>query len=215
MKKSTLKELADIGAEAALDALKPIGTDLLYLAAHPRVYSVNDEPARQAFARAVKDTVEKPLLERIRELESKIIVATLPIPPTADGKTPGQVLYEHFNATAATWGDVAQWYKDDHDKAAYAVLAAFGQASQATAVEAKPACAKGNPVIVLLDHTDIRATDEFKEINSGVIETANFWDEGEVDLSYSATPSYTRLAANYLRRQHGSNEWKPCTKESK
>jgi hypothetical protein len=23
------------------------------------------------------------------------------------------------------------------------------------------------------------------------------------------------LAAFYLRRQHGSNEWKPCTKESK
>jgi len=64
-----------------------------------------------------------------------------------------------------------------------------------------------------LDIDDIRATDEFRHKESDVVETADHWNFKEVGLAWSFTPTYAELAANYLRRQHGSNEWKPCTKE--
>lgn len=54
MNTPTLKELADIGAEAAQKVVGDLGN-----------------PGRQAFARAVKDAVEKPLIEYIAELEQK------------------------------------------------------------------------------------------------------------------------------------------------
>jgi len=65
-----------------------------------------------------------------------------------------------------------------------------------------------------LDIDDIRATDEFRHKESDVVETADHWNFKEVGLAWSFTPTYAELAANYLRRQHGSNEWKPCTKEA-
>jgi hypothetical protein len=72
---------------------------------------------------------------------------------------------------------------------------------------------KPEPVLVPLTMNDIRATDEFKHMESHIVETADHWNCQEVTLSWSGAPSYDVLAAFYLRRQHGSNEWKPCTKE--
>lgn len=96
----------------------------------------NEEAMRQdnylamghAFAEAVKDAVEEPLLERIQELESKLIVATLPTPPTTDGKTPGQVLLSILNPDAE-FRCASEDNKAKLQAAASAVLAAFGQAS--------------------------------------------------------------------------------------
>ena len=65
-----------------------------------------------------------------------------------------------------------------------------------------------------LDMGDIRATDEFKSKWSHIIETADYWCDDEVGLAWSGdAPTYADLATNYLRRQHDSTEWKPCTKE--
>ena len=71
------------------------------------------------------------------------------------------------------------------------------------------------PVIVPLDINDIRATDEFRLIEFSLVKTVTEWNQIFVWLSNSPQLSYESLAANYLRRQHGSNEWKPCTKETK
>jgi hypothetical protein len=61
---------------------------------------------------------------------------------------------------------------------------------------------------------DIGATDEFKsDFDKGRIQTANMWGKHGVGLIWTGYVSYQDLAANYLRRQHGSTEWKPCTKE--
>jgi hypothetical protein len=71
---------------------------------------------------------------------------------------------------------------------------------------------KPEPVIVPLDYDDIRATDEFKSKGGGSICTLLSWDATTVRTSMY-TLNYDRLASICLRRQHGSNEWKPCTKE--
>jgi len=71
---------------------------------------------------------------------------------------------------------------------------------------------KPEPGIVPLDMTDLRATDEFKMKRGATIYTVLFWDKHNVRTSKDFA-TYDDLAANYLRRQHGSNEWKPCTKE--
>jgi hypothetical protein len=61
---------------------------------------------------------------------------------------------------------------------------------------------------------DIGATDEFKsDFDKGRIQTANMWGKHGVGLIWTGYVSHQDLAANYLRRQHGSTEWKPCTKE--
>jgi len=70
------------------------------------------------------------------------------------------------------------------------------------------------PVLVPLDMNDIRATDEFRIIGGCVIQTVTEWDATTFRLSYGGQVNYLYLAANYLRRQHGSTEWKPCTKEA-
>lgn len=69
------------------------------------------------------------------------------------------------------------------------------------------------PKIIPLTIDDIRATDEFTAKGGNGIEVASYWGDRAVDLAYSGTPTYEQLATDYLRRQHGSNEWKPCTKE--
>ena len=47
-----------------------------------------------------------------------------PQPPTADGKTPGQVLYEILKTTNIAWGELAEWSREDIKDAAQAFLAA-------------------------------------------------------------------------------------------
>ena len=72
---------------------------------------------------------------------------------------------------------------------------------------------KPEPVLIPLDIDDIRATDEFKPIHGTAIYSPLFWDNYNVKTVIFIT--YADLAVNYRRRQHGSNEWKPCTKEAK
>lgn len=71
---------------------------------------------------------------------------------------------------------------------------------------------KPEPVLVPLDMDDIRATDEFRR---GGIATylALGWDDKIVRIADTYV-TYSDLATNYQRRQHGSDEWKPCTKEA-
>lgn len=71
------------------------------------------------------------------------------------------------------------------------------------------------PVLIPLDIDDIRATDEFRKPDSTTVCVATIWTNEFIWLSGKAGLKYSTLAANYLRRQHGSTEWKPCTKESK
>lgn len=72
---------------------------------------------------------------------------------------------------------------------------------------------KPEPVLVPLTIDDIRATDEFKSKRGSAIYTPLFWDNINIKLTLGFA-NYQDLATNYLRRQHGSTEWKPCTKEA-
>jgi len=72
---------------------------------------------------------------------------------------------------------------------------------------------KPEPKTIPLDINDIRATDEFRLIESSLVKTVTEWNQSFVWLSGSQRLSYESLAAECLRRQHGSNEWKPCTKQ--
>lgn len=133
----TIKELADIGAAAAIANNKYHHYMSVSRQSH---FWESDEPARQAFAAAVRDAV---LADLVTKPDSSPTTKTIP-----------------------------------------------------------------------LDMGDIRATDEFKSKGAHVIETADYWCDNEVGLAWSGdTPTYAALATYYLRRQHGSDEWKPCTKE--
>jgi len=132
----TPKELADIGAAAAFDGNRRY----YYISLTEKAHSwVADEPARQAFAQAVRDAV---LAELATKSDSSPTINTVP-----------------------------------------------------------------------LDINDIRATDEFKLFGGCVIQTLSEWDAIYLRLSYGGPVDYSYLAASYLRRQHDSDEWKPCTKE--
>ena len=133
----TLKELADLGAAAALASDRRC---YHYMGVSEKSHSWGpDEPARQAFAQAVRDAV---LADMLPKSDSGTSVKTVP-----------------------------------------------------------------------LDMDDIRATDEFKLFGGCVIQTLSEWDAIYLRLRYGGPVDYSYLAASYLRRQHGSNEWKPCTKE--
>ena len=70
--------------------------------------------------------------------------------------------------------------------------------------------------LVPLDIDDIRATDEFRSYESRTIWTVTEWSDMHIILSdpNEICMGFDYLATNYLRRQHGSSEWKPCTKEA-
>ena len=135
----TIKELADIGAAAAF------ANDRLcchYMGVSERSHSwIPDEPARQAFAAAVRDAV---LADLVTKPDSSPVTKTVP-----------------------------------------------------------------------LDINDIRATDEFRHINGFAIQVLHSWRDDSVMLSLGGRIGYTTLSQDFLRRQHGSDEWKPCTKETK
>lgn len=69
------------------------------------------------------------------------------------------------------------------------------------------------PKLIPLDINDIRGTDEFKYKEGQVIQSVVSWNNNNVELPRDGVIDYKELVADYLRRQHGSNEWKPCTKE--
>ena len=101
------------------------------------------------------------------------------------------------------------WHHDEEQRQAFA--AAVRDAVLAELVT-KP---DSSPVIVPLDMDDIRATDEFKLFGGCVIQTLSEWDAVYLRLIDGGPVDYSYLATSYLRRQHGSTEWKPCTKETK
>ena len=135
----TIKELADIGAAAALDLI-----DGVSLSVSPTSgYWYKEEPARQAFAQAVRDAV---LADLVTKSDSLPTTKTIP-----------------------------------------------------------------------LDINDIRATDEFRRADDEHQICAMLHaNDQHVMLSLESMNGifeYATLAKSHLRRQHGSNEWKPCTKE--
>ena len=77
-----------------------------------------------------------------------------------------------------------------------------------------PGPGPGPEPLIPLDIDDIRATDEFKSKYGETIYAPLFWGRKKVKTAWDWC-TYEELATNYLRRQHGSNEWKPCTKETK
>jgi hypothetical protein len=134
----TLKELTDLGAAAAFANNKYHH----YMSVSRQSHSwESDEPARQAFAAAVRDAV---LAELATKSDSSPTTKTIP-----------------------------------------------------------------------LDMGDIRATDEFTLIADGfrTIRTPQSWGDLGLSFSHTCSLNYESLASKYLRRQHGSTEWKPCTKE--
>ena len=103
------------------------------------------------------------------------------------------------------------WHHDEEQRQAFS--AAVRDAVLAELVT-KP---DSSPVTktVPLDIDDIRATDEFRSYESRTIWTVTEWSDMHIILSdpNEICMGFDYLATNYLRRQHGSNEWKPCTKE--
>ena len=103
------------------------------------------------------------------------------------------------------------WHHDEEQRQAFA--AAVRDAAVLADLVMKSD--SGTSKIVPLDMDDIRATDEFKLFGGCVIQTLSEWDAVYLRLIDGGPVDYSYLATSYLRRQHGSTEWKPCTKETK
>lgn len=177
----TLAELAEIGAKASRhwNGYKLFGN----LTVNPnRSAYADDQPFREAFAKAVRDAV----LDHIAESDKPDPYAELKAAHAA-----GKVIQIAHHNLPDVWVDFP--------------FPEFSAPPEDYRI-------KPEPVIVPLDMTDLRATDEFKMKRGKTIYTLLFWDEHNVRTSQGFA-TYDDLAANYLRRQHGSNEWKPCTKE--
>lgn len=198
----TIKELADIGAVAAFADNRRYH----YMSVSKQSHSwESDEPARQAFAAAVRDAV-------LAELETKQISGTFEAhgltwnrhtpgdPMPCDGDAKIVYIMRDYGTCSAAVG-MLRWTAATKDESRDADIIGWRYADKPTTKT------------IPLDYTDIRATDEFRCKELHIIETAQFWHSDAVELSYGLPQRYADLAANYLRRQHGSNEWKPCTKE--
>jgi hypothetical protein len=179
MKEHTIKELADIGSAA-------VATYENYWELH--------RPAREAFAKAVRDAVLDAVLA---DLVAKSDALPDPFAELKAAHAAGKVIQIKALSKngALHWEDVPQPLFN----------------CSVILYRIKP-----EPVLVPLDIDDIRATDEFRsDYDSGFMRTVSNWNSHGVRLPCTGNVSYADLAANYLRRQHGSNEWKPCTKEAK
>jgi hypothetical protein len=212
----TLRQLANIGAKAAALLNKGCGT-LAVTRNHPGWF--HDEEQRQAFAQAVKEAV---LAELVTKPDSS---------PTfeAHGFTwtrhkPGEPMPCN-GETTVNWltrhEEAGEPYKHRAEKAsnlAWGVPVGWRYAEPTPSKRKLSDPPEGQswhrslpPIHLTMD--DIRATDEFRHKASHIVETAKHWNCEEVTLSWSDSPTYEVLSTNYLRRQHGSTEWKPCTKE--
>jgi hypothetical protein len=189
MKDHTLKELADIGAKAS----RSINGRWLYgsLTVDPNKSAyVSDAPFREAFAKAVRDAV-------LADLGANVDSSPDPFAELKAAHAAGKMIQiKALSENGATiWQDVPQPLFN----------------CSVILYRIKP-----EPVLIPLDIDDIRATDEFKsDFDQGLMQTVSNWNNNGVCLTWTGNVSYADLAVNYLRRQHGSNEWKPCTKEAK
>lgn len=180
----TIKELADIGAAAAFAD----NSRWHYMAVSKDSHGWEDEEtARQAFAQAVRDAVEKPLLDEITVMGAKI----------EELETDLDDLESSRNEWMKKWKTNQVLLEKLVDK-----------------ISAEPT---PTTKTVLLDMGDIRATDEFQPCGEAhQLCTLRHADDEYVSLFRACmceNLTYQQLATNYLRRQHGSTEWKPCTKE--
>jgi hypothetical protein len=183
----TLTQLAAIGAKAChhADGRGLVGD----LVVNPeRNAYASDRPFREAFAKAVRDAV----LNHIAE----------------SGKRVAPDPYAELRAACAAGKAIEVFIADDE----YGPDRWSLKENNSWSLPPERYRIKPEPVIVPLDYDDIRATDEFKSKGGGSICTLLSWDATTVRTSMY-TLTYDRLASICLRRQHGSNEWKPCTKE--
>lgn len=186
MKEHTLKELADIGAKASRSANGHKLYGSLTVDPNKSAY-VSDAPFREAFAKAVKDVVLAGLVAKSDSLPD-------PYAELKAAKKAGKAI-EVFIPDDEYGPD--RWSLQENDTWA-----------------GGPDRYRIKPVIVPLDIDDIRATDEFKLKDSDTCHVLTCWSSARLRFGIHFN-TYEELAANYLRRQHGSNEWKPCTKETK
>jgi hypothetical protein len=194
MKEHTLKELADIGAKASRSAngCKLYGS--LTVDPNKSAY-VSDAPFREAFAKAVRDAVLKHIAE--------------------SGKMVAPDPYAELKAAHAAGKAIEVFIADDE----YGPDRWSLKESNSWSLPPERYRIKPKPVLIPLDINDIRATDEFRPCYD-VYQICTLLHAGEeyirIGINHGfAQFNYAELAANYLRRQHGSNEWKLCTKESK
>lgn len=186
MKEHTLKQLADLGADAAFANNKGD----YYMSVSKKSHSWElDRPAREAFAKAVRDAVLADLVTKSDSLPD---------------------LYAELKAAKKAGKAIEVFIPDDE----YGPDRWSLQENDTWAGGPDRYRIKPEPVLIPLDIDDIRATDEFKPLHGKTIHAPLFWDSQNVK-TVRGFNTYEELAANYLRRQHGSNEWKPCTKESK
>jgi hypothetical protein len=184
MKELTLTELADIGAKASRSANGHKLYGNLTVDPNKSAY-VSDAPFREAFAKAVRDAVLANLVTKSDSLPD-------PYAELKAAKKAGKAI-EVFIPDDEYGPD--RWSLQENDTWA-----------------GGPDRYRIKPEPVPLDIDDIRATDEFKPLHGKTIYAPLFWDRQNVK-TVRGWNTYEELAANYLRRQHGSNEWKPCTKE--
>ena len=201
----TLKELADIGTAAAFNINRSCQHYLCVSGKSPSWEL--DRPARQAFAAAVRDAV---LAKLVTKSDS---------PPTFEAHgftwfkhTPGDPMPCDGNAQV-NWllpEELDGYYKRATTKAnnkhLWLKCAGWRYAN-------KPNInTKAVTKTVPLDMHDIRATDEFRLKDSDTRHVLTCWSSVRLRFGIHFI-TYEELATSYLRRQHGSNEWKPCTKE--
>ncbi len=97
-------------------------------------YDQTIELQKQRIAELEKDAEEKAVVARAYIVSLEKRLAELSTPLSVDGKTPGQVDYEgYFFETpddATTWPNLSPVKRNRHERAAQAVLRAFGQSGQ-------------------------------------------------------------------------------------
>lgn len=224
----TLKELTEIGTKACQN----VGRQKLYgnlcVKKHATAYA-SDSIFREAFAQAIKTEVEKPLLERISTLEEAMEYWV----KNGASKTEDKPSLT-FDLHGKTWtrhtpGDprpcdgsadvfvLLRWEEkaEPRERRKSAALWNWDCNSYNPGSEIIGWCYANKPTIktIPLDIGDIRATDEFRRtVGAAATYPAGPWDNEVISLG-SCPVRYSELAANFLRRQHGSDQWKPCTKE--
>jgi hypothetical protein len=261
----TFKELADIGAAAAFADNKRYH----YMSVSKQSHSWQaDEPARQAFAQAVKDAVMEDLVTN--QISSPSKPWTLPPPPEGQQwhrtDWTEEMLPEGYrplllNEQPLDGDEVFKspaWFKQEiweleyvaasdhyHERTRrplptpagpYAALKEARDAGKVIQIKtlddtwidtpyptfsypSNQYRIKPEPVLVPLDINDIRPSDAFRLRDAGPqICVLRYACESYITINSSngfTHVRYSTLAANYLRRQHGETEWKPCTKEAK
>lgn len=224
MKKPTLDQLTIVGSEACCRAQLLAGESPLVEMSPGGSYYGTDKKGREAFAAAVAKAATAPLLAEIAQLKKAK-------PPAKDPETftcHGLIWIKHkpedpmpcpqalrvriltANEKSGDRYDASTGAADEYiwGVCGPRIVGWYPAEPKATKEKAK------TPRRIPLDHNDIRAVDEFKIIDTDTVRTVFEWSKDGIRLGGIGSVPYSQLAANYLRRQHGSSEWLPCTKEA-